>query len=104
MKKSSAKSLRCSSKRLKIPSPSSFLWETSDSFNDDCHKFFTFIQKKPSPGIRKNKIDASIGFGPEDKQLFWSLSEKIRFMAFKDHLFAHGRVIYLEQLKFSHFS
>ncbi|MCE5166813.1 hypothetical protein HAX54_027341 [Datura stramonium] len=88
MEKTLEKSVHQSSERLKNSSLSSSPVEISDSSTDDSPESSSSRLKKPSFSCpKKGTIDSSITFGPEDMQMFWSISEKQDFSPLKiDHL------------------
>ncbi|MCD9646892.1 hypothetical protein HAX54_037133 [Datura stramonium] len=94
------KTPHCSNKHLKSPSISSSPVEISDSSYDKFPKSSSSKTKKPC--IKKLRFSSSIEFNLEDLQLFWGSGDKSKFITLKDRPFAHGQIIYLEQLEKSH--
>ncbi|KAM3288473.1 hypothetical protein P3S67_021903 [Capsicum chacoense] len=78
----------------------------SDSSNDEvAESSKTCYKKKFVPqghANKKFKSEKSDDFSLQDMQLFWGVSEKKRYFAFKFRPIANGRVINLEQIEDSH--
>ncbi|MCE2055313.1 hypothetical protein HAX54_042387 [Datura stramonium] len=99
MVKPSVHNVRCSNKSLKRLSLSSSPVEISNSTSEDSHDSSSLLIKKPSGSFpKKENLEYLLYFDLEDMQKFWNVSEKRKFLAFKNRPFAHGKVICLAQL------